>query len=793
MAIGVVTGIVQEFQFGMNWGAYSRLVGNIFGAPLAMEGLAAFFLESTFLGLWLFGWDKLPKRLHLLTIWAVSLGSALSAAFILAANSWMQHPVGYTMVNGKPQLNDIWALFTNPVFVWGYAKVLFASLVTGAVVMLAVSAWQLRHGGDRGVFTRSARLALAVLVPAILFTMLVGDELGVIEARYQPMKIAAAEAQWTTCQPCSFSLFQIGGGNNDQTPTEIIAIPHLLSLLATNHWNGQVVGLNPLQPQYTKQYGPGYYVPNVFIQYWAMRVMAYLGVLVLAISVWGLWLIRREETRHLPGVPVGGGVGGGAAVPDEHRGLVPDRKRPAAVDRAGHHADQERDLADRQHHHAVDQPGRLRPAVRHAGHRRPAADAAVLPRAAPAPAHRRRRGRAGAGRPVLRGHDGSHPVLVHHHRHLVDRLFHPRGVRLRRRHAAQPSSARDEAGRRAAINTIGPLWDGNEVWLIVAGAGMFAAFPGWYATMFSAYNLALVLLLAALIVRGVAFEYRGKRDAARWRRTWDVSLTAGSLLAPLLIGVALAGLLHGLPINSAQNYTGSFWDLLQPYALFTGITLVLVCLLHGATFLCLKTTGDMRERSWQAARRVAPFTGAAVIGFIIWTHVTAGTTFFLNVIELLAVLAVIAAVWLVYEHREGFAFAATTVTIASCILAIFVDLYPNVMVSSTNPAYNLTVHNTASGGYSLKVMTVVVIILLPVVLAYQTWTYYVFRRRVSRQEFQPPASSAPDGVPPEPVTSPEVGPPRPEAATDRTGWPPYHPLRVSKQRCDRDLMKTAAG
>jgi cytochrome bd-type quinol oxidase subunit 1 len=297
VAIGVVTGIVQEFQFGMNWGAYSRLVGNIFGAPLAMEGLAAFFLESTFLGLWLFGWNRLPRRIHLLTIWAVALGSALSAAFILAANSWMQHPVGYTMVNGKPQLNDIWAVFTNPVFVWGYAKVLFVSLVTGTVVMLAVSAWQLRHGGDRAVFTRSARLALIVLVPAILFTLLVGDELGVIEGRYQPMKIAAAEAQWTTCQPCSFSLFQIGGGNNDQTPTEIIAIPHLLSLLATNHWNGKVEGLTPLQQQYSKQYGPGNYVPNVFIQYWGMRVMAYLGALVLLLSLWGLWLVRRKKTK----------------------------------------------------------------------------------------------------------------------------------------------------------------------------------------------------------------------------------------------------------------------------------------------------------------------------------------------------------------------------------------------------------------------------------------------------------------------------------------------------------------
>jgi cytochrome bd ubiquinol oxidase subunit I len=295
VAIGVVTGLVQEFEFGMNWSAYSRLVGNIFGAPLAIEGLGAFFLESTFLGLWLFGWDKLPRRIHLLTIWAVAAGSVLSAAFIMAANSWMQHPVGYVMTRGKPQLTDIWALLTNPVFVWGYAKVLLASLVTGAAVMLAVSAWQLRHGGDAGVFTRSTRLALVVLVPAILFAMLVGDELGVIEAQYQPMKIAAAEAQWTTCQPCSFSLFQIGGGNRDQTPTQILAIPHLLSLLATNHWNGKVIGLNPLQAQYSKAFGPGYYVPNVFIQYWSMRVMAYIGVLVLLIGLWGLWLIRRKK------------------------------------------------------------------------------------------------------------------------------------------------------------------------------------------------------------------------------------------------------------------------------------------------------------------------------------------------------------------------------------------------------------------------------------------------------------------------------------------------------------------
>jgi cytochrome bd ubiquinol oxidase subunit I len=295
VAIGVVTGLVQEFQFGMNWSAYSRLVGNIFGAPLAMEGLGAFFLESTFLGLWLFGWDKLSRRIHLLTIWLVAFGTVLSAAFIMAANAWMQHPVGYVMKAGQPQLTDIWALLTNPVFLWGYAKVLLASLVTGASVMLAVSAWQLRHGGDRAVFTRSAGISLIVLVPAILFAVLVGDELGVIETRYQPMKIAAAEAQWTTCQPCSFSLFQVGGGNADHTPVQILSIPHLLSLLATNHWNGKVIGLGTLQAQYSKAYGPGYYVPNVFIQYWSMRVMAYAAVVTLVVAIWGLWLLRRRK------------------------------------------------------------------------------------------------------------------------------------------------------------------------------------------------------------------------------------------------------------------------------------------------------------------------------------------------------------------------------------------------------------------------------------------------------------------------------------------------------------------
>jgi cytochrome bd ubiquinol oxidase subunit I len=298
VAVGVVTGLVQEFEFGMNWSAYSRLVGNVFGGPLAMEGLVAFFLESTFLGIWIFGWNRLSRKAHLATIWLVSAGTMLSAAFIMAANSWMQHPVGYAINHqtGQPQLTNIWALFTNPVFLWSYAHVLLASLVTGGVLMLAVSAWHMRKQQQVEAFRRAAVISLAVLLPATILALFVGSELGVVEETYQPMKIAAAEALWNTCPGhCSFSVVQIGGGNNDQTPTQIINIPDLLSILATNHVDGTVQGLNNLNAQYQKQYGPGNYVPNVFIQYWSMRVMAYLATLVLILGAWGGWLLYRHR------------------------------------------------------------------------------------------------------------------------------------------------------------------------------------------------------------------------------------------------------------------------------------------------------------------------------------------------------------------------------------------------------------------------------------------------------------------------------------------------------------------
>ncbi|MFI5005078.1 MAG: cytochrome d ubiquinol oxidase subunit II [Solirubrobacterales bacterium] len=302
---------------------------------------------------------------------------------------------------------------------------------------------------------------------------------------------------------------------------------------------------------------------------------------------------------------------------------------------------------------------------------------------------------------------------------------------------------RTELERRVALNTIGPFWDGNEVWLIVAGAGTFAAFPGWYATMFSALYLALLLALAALIARGVAFEFRGKSEDPRWRTTWTWCTTLGSLLIPLLLGVGLGDLLNGLPIDGSHEYTGNFFDLLTPYGLWTGLTLLGLCLLHGATFLMLKTTDDVRDRARALSRPLGWAAVALVLGFVIWTRVVVGHTQVPGPVEVLALIAVVFAARLARsDHHEGWAFTASATAIAATVGSIFIDLYPNVMVSSTNAAYNLSVNNSASGHYALVVMTIVTVIFLPIVLAYQGWSFYVFRARVKAPAASSPHSAA---------------------------------------------------
>ena len=289
---------------------------------------------------------------------------------------------------------------------------------------------------------------------------------------------------------------------------------------------------------------------------------------------------------------------------------------------------------------------------------------------------------------------------------------------------------RAETERRVVINTIGPWWDGNEVWLIVAGASMFAAFPNWYATMFSALYLALVLLLVALFGRGVSFEWRGKRESERWRSGWSWALTIGSIVIPLLVGVALGDLLHGLPIDSKHEFTGNFFSLLTGYGLMTGVTLVVLSLLHGATFLGLRTTGEIRDRAHSAARSIGVVAIVVNIAWVIWTLVVIGGGTLPEPTQIFGVIAVIFAQRLATTDNDAWAFVASGFALAAAIGQLFISLYPNVMVSSTNHAYNLTVNNAAAGHYGLVVMTVVAVLFFPIVLLYQGWSFHVFRRRV---------------------------------------------------------------
>jgi cytochrome d ubiquinol oxidase subunit II len=302
---------------------------------------------------------------------------------------------------------------------------------------------------------------------------------------------------------------------------------------------------------------------------------------------------------------------------------------------------------------------------------------------------------------------------------------------------------RDEPERRLVVSTIGPWWDGNEVWLVVAGAGTFAAFPQWYATMFSALYLAFLLVLAALMARGVALEYTTKRDGERWRMRWRWALTLGSALIPLLIGVGLGDLLNGLPIDSAHEYTGDFFDLLTPFGLWTGVTLLGLCVLHGVTFLKLRTTGQLRERAQTLAAPAGLAAIALVVGFVIWTRAVIAGPDVPDPVQILAVIAVIAAARLASSDHDGWAFSASAVASAATVGSIFIELYPNVMVSSTNTAFNLTVHNAASSAYALKVMTIVTVIFLPLVLLYQGWSFYVFRGRLKGPAATPPVPPAP--------------------------------------------------
>ncbi|MFG1656616.1 cytochrome d ubiquinol oxidase subunit II [Micromonospora chersina] len=295
-----------------------------------------------------------------------------------------------------------------------------------------------------------------------------------------------------------------------------------------------------------------------------------------------------------------------------------------------------------------------------------------------------------------------------------------------------PVLGRDDRERRVLINTIGPVWDGNEVWLITAGGAMFAAFPEWYATLFSGFYLPLLLILLALIARGVAFEYRHKRTEATWKRRWDQAIFWGSAVPAVLWGVAFANILRGVPLSADHEYAGGLFDLLNPYALLGGVTTLGLFLTHGAVFVALKTSGDIRERAGALAVKLGVGTAVVAVAFLAWT-LTIRSSAAAVVLAVGAALALLGGLAAARVRREGWAFAGTAVAIALAVATLFAALFPNVLPSTLDAAGTLTATNAASTPYTLKIMTWVAVVFTPIVLAYQGWTYWVFRKRIGVQ------------------------------------------------------------
>ncbi|MBQ0885831.1 cytochrome d ubiquinol oxidase subunit II [Streptomyces ambofaciens] len=292
--------------------------------------------------------------------------------------------------------------------------------------------------------------------------------------------------------------------------------------------------------------------------------------------------------------------------------------------------------------------------------------------------------------------------------------------------------ARDRAEKRVLINTIGPVWDGNEVWLLTAGGATFAAFPEWYATLFSGFYLPLLVILVCLIVRGVAFEYRVKRPEETWQRNWETAIFWTSLIPAFLWGVAFGNIVHGVEIDRNLEYVGSVWDLLNPYALLGGLVTLTLFTFHGTVFTALKTVGEIRERARTLALRVGLVTAVLALAFLLWTQADSGDAKSL-VALVVAVAALVAALGANQAGREGWAFALSGVTIVAAVAMLFLTLFPNVMPSTLNADWSLTVTNASSSAYTLKIMTWLAVIATPVVLLYQGWTYWVFRKRIGTQ------------------------------------------------------------
>ncbi|HAZ4151056.1 TPA: cytochrome d ubiquinol oxidase subunit II [Escherichia coli] len=696
-ALGVATGLTMEFQFGTNWSFYSNYVGDIFGAPLAMEALMAFFLESTFVGLFFFGWQRLNKYQHLLVTWLVAFGSNLSALWILNANGWMQYPTGahFDIDTLRMEMTSFSELVFNPVSQVKFVHTVMAGYVTGAMFIMAISAWYLLRGRERDVALRSFAIGSVFGTLAIIGTLQLGDSSAYEVAQVQPVKLAAMEGEWQT-EPAPAPFHVVAWPEQDQERNAFaIKIPALLGILATHSLDKPVPGLKNLMAETYPRLQRGR--------------MAWL--LMQEISQGNREPHVLQAFRELEG--------------DLGYGMLLSRYAP-----------------DMNHVTAAQYQAAMRGAIPQV-----------------APVFWSFRIMVGCGSLLLLVMLIGVILVVFM---ISDGFDMGIGCLL-------PLVARNDDERRIVINSVGAHWEGNQVWLILAGGALFAAWPRVYAAAFSGFYVAMILVLCSLFFRPLAFDYRGKIADARWRKMWDAGLVIGSLVPPVVFGIAFGNLLLGVPFAFTPQlrveYLGSFWQLLTPFPLLCGLLSLGMVILQGGVWLQLKTVGVIHLRSQLATKRAALLVMLCFLlaGYWLWV----GIDGFVLLAQdangpsnpLMKLVAVLPGAWMnnfvespvlwifpllgffcplltvmaIYRGRPGWGFLMASLMQFGVIFTAGITLFPFVMPSSVSPISSLTLWDSTSSQLTLSIMLVIVLIFLPIVLLYTLWSYYKMWGRMTTE------------------------------------------------------------
>ena len=696
-ALGVATGLTMEFQFGTNWSFYSNYVGDIFGAPLAMEALMAFFLESTFVGLFFFGWQRLNKYQHLLVTWLVAFGSNLSALWILNANGWMQYPTGahFDIDTLRMEMTSFSELVFNPVSQVKFVHTVMAGYVTGAMFIMAISAWYLLRGRERDVALRSFAIGSVFGTLAIIGTLQLGDSSAYEVAQVQPVKLAAMEGEWQT-EPAPAPFHVVAWPEQDQERNAFaIKIPALLGILATHSLDKPVPGLKNLMAETYPRLQRGR--------------MAWL--LMQEISQGNREPHVLQAFRGLEG--------------DLGYGMLLSRYAP-----------------DMNHVTAAQYQAAMRGAIPQV-----------------APVFWSFRIMVGCGSLLLLVMLIGVILVVFM---ISDGFDMGIGCLL-------PLVARNDDERRIVINSVGAHWEGNQVWLILAGGALFAAWPRVYAAAFSGFYVAMILVLCSLFFRPLAFDYRGKIADARWRKMWDAGLVIGSLVPPVVFGIAFGNLLLGVPFAFTPQlrveYLGSFWQLLTPFPLLCGLLSLGMVILQGGVWLQLKTVGVIHLRSQLATKRAALLVMLCFLlaGYWLWV----GIDGFVLLAQdangpsnpLMKLVAVLPGAWMnnfvespvlwifpllgffcplltvmaIYRGRPGWGFLMASLMQFGVIFTAGITLFPFVMPSSVSPISSLTLWDSTSSQLTLSIMLVIVLIFLPIVLLYTLWSYYKMWGRMTTE------------------------------------------------------------